>query len=30
VVQEGATGLWKRNGVPNACFGDRLFTDGFE
>jgi PKD repeat protein len=30
VVQEGATGLWKRNGVPNACFGDRLFADGFE
>ena len=29
-VQEGATGLWKRTNVPAACFGDRIFADGFD
>ncbi len=30
VVQEGATGLWKRSQVPSICFGDRIFADGFD
>ena len=30
IVQEGPSALWKRLNVPAACFGDRLFTDGFE
>ena len=30
IVQEGATGMWKRSGVPGQCFGDRIFADSYE
>ncbi|MCC6596436.1 MAG: hypothetical protein IT477_08030, partial [Rhodanobacteraceae bacterium] len=33
IVQEGATGLWKRASVPTQCFGpgaDVIFANGFD